>query len=553
MTADDEFRARFNREADLASTLFHPHIVGVHDRGEFDGRLWISMDFVDGRDAAQLLAEKYPAGMPVDEASRIVTAVASALDYAHKRGLLHRDVKPANIMLTRDDDGEQRTLLADFGIARSIDDISGLTATNVTVGTVAYAAPEQLMGEDIDGRADQYALAATAYNLFTGSHLFPHSNPAVVISRQLNVEAPRLRDTRPELTDLDSAMSVALAKNPADRFDNCCHFASALAERLPRTAASRPTTPTTPAPVGRSGDSRDDAVSSEPSAPPVGKRRFVPLAPLAAAAIALAVVIGAVLAWHPWNSRHGGFETDKTSTAAAPSSAPVLPSAMATVAAPAPAQTSAAPTLPPAQAQPVDPASTGPAEGSSCAHYQMNNTTISNSGSTVRCVSGPGGFSWQPNAAEQVDPTIISRQGWAACLKSSPQAKCVAAAVAVAGGMNPAGPVYPPGTYSIPAALPYGTYGATIDGGTGQFSNGFATNPCTFSIYDAAGNIISSGTFNSYSQASPSAEIDRGAAVFRTSGCTPWALTNPPNPTPTSGSPCLAQPVTDPRCLNGSY
>src|SRR6516165_1531922 len=77
MTADDEFRARFNREADLASTLFHPHIVGVHDRGEFDGRLWISMDFVDGRDAAQLLAEKYPAGMPVDEASRIVTAVAS--------------------------------------------------------------------------------------------------------------------------------------------------------------------------------------------------------------------------------------------------------------------------------------------------------------------------------------------------------------------------------------------------------------------------------------------------------------------------------------------
>ena len=99
----------------------------------------------------------------------IITAVASALDYAHRQGLLHRDVKPANIMLTHvDDDGEQRILLTDFGIARNVDDISGLTTTNMTVGTVAYSAPEQLMGEEIDGRADQYALAATAYHLLTG-------------------------------------------------------------------------------------------------------------------------------------------------------------------------------------------------------------------------------------------------------------------------------------------------------------------------------------------------------------------------------------------------
>ena len=138
--------------------------------------------------------------MPVEQVVRIVTAVASALDYAHKQGLLHRDVKPANIMLTHlDDDGEQRILLADFGIARNVDDISGLTTTNMTVGTVAYAAPEQLMGEDIDGRADQYALAATAYHLLTGSQLFPHSNPAVVISRHLNSPPPALADTRPDL------------------------------------------------------------------------------------------------------------------------------------------------------------------------------------------------------------------------------------------------------------------------------------------------------------------------------------------------------------------
>jgi serine/threonine protein kinase, bacterial len=173
VSADAEYRARFNREADLASNLWHPHIVSVHDRGEYNGQLWISMDFVDGQDAARRLGSRFPGGMPADQVVRIVTAVASALDYAHKQGLLHRDVKPANIMLTpvNDDDDEQRVLLADFGIARNVDDISGLTATNMTVGTVAYAAPEQLMGEELDGRADQYALAATAYHLLTGSRL----------------------------------------------------------------------------------------------------------------------------------------------------------------------------------------------------------------------------------------------------------------------------------------------------------------------------------------------------------------------------------------------
>jgi serine/threonine protein kinase, bacterial len=100
VSADSDFRNRFNREADLAATLFHPHIVGVHDRGEFDGQLWISMDYVDGTDTAQLLRQRYPAGMPRDEAVDIVSAIADALDYAHDHGLLHRDVKPANILLT---------------------------------------------------------------------------------------------------------------------------------------------------------------------------------------------------------------------------------------------------------------------------------------------------------------------------------------------------------------------------------------------------------------------------------------------------------------------
>ncbi|MBS4730652.1 serine/threonine protein kinase [Mycobacterium sp. SM1] len=231
LTVDREFRERFHREADLVAELWHPNIVGVHDRGEFDGQLWIAMDYVEGTDAGQLMKARYPAGMPAHEVCAIVTAVARALDYAHQRGLLHRDVKPANILLTAPEDGERRILLADFGVARQLADAGGLTATNMAVGTVAYCAPEQLMGLEVDGRADQYALAATAFHLLTGAPPYQHSNPAVVISQHLNAAPPKLGDRRPELAYLDPVLSTALAKDPADRFGRCREFASRLSGR----------------------------------------------------------------------------------------------------------------------------------------------------------------------------------------------------------------------------------------------------------------------------------------------------------------------------------
>lgn len=248
VSSDVDYRARFEREADFASKLWHPHIVSVHDRGDHDHQLWIAMDFVDGDDAARLLANRNPDGMPAARVVDIITAVAGALDYAHKRGLLHRDVKPANIMLTHDED-EQRILLADFGIARTVEDIGGLTATNMTIGTVAYAAPEQLMGEHIDGRADQYALAATAYHLLTGSQMFPNSNPAVVISRHLNAAPPKLSDTHPELAPLDRVLTLALAKSPEQRFRLCMDFARALNDELRQPSAHGPATATQQAPA----------------------------------------------------------------------------------------------------------------------------------------------------------------------------------------------------------------------------------------------------------------------------------------------------------------
>ncbi|MBP1823102.1 serine/threonine protein kinase [Mycobacterium sp. OAE908] len=233
LTADIEFRQRFIREADLAATLFHPHIVGMHDRGEYDDQLWISMDYIDGTDAAQLVCDRYPAGMPVDDVLAIVTALAGALDHAHERLLLHRDVKPANVLLSEPDrDGQRRIFLADFGIARPMIDPSGLTATNLTVGTVAYAAPEQLMGSELDGRADQYALAATAYHLLTGAPLFQQSNPVAVISQHLTQVPPPVSDRRPDLARLNLVLAKALAKDPGERFMRCRDFATAFHEQV---------------------------------------------------------------------------------------------------------------------------------------------------------------------------------------------------------------------------------------------------------------------------------------------------------------------------------
>jgi serine/threonine-protein kinase len=246
MSADPEFRARFNREAELAASLYNPHIVGIHDRGEFNGQLWISMDFIDGPDAGRLLREHYPNGMPPREVAEIVAAVGDALDYAHARGLLHRDVKPPNILLTNPERGRRRIVLADFGIARDAAETHGLTETNMTVGTVNYASPEQLTGSRIDGRADQYGLAATAYHLLTGSPMFGNSNPAVVIGRHLNAPPPRLADVRPGLAAVDPVLGRALAKNPHDRFPSCTDFANALRSAV---EAVRPRAPLPPSPM----------------------------------------------------------------------------------------------------------------------------------------------------------------------------------------------------------------------------------------------------------------------------------------------------------------
>jgi serine/threonine-protein kinase len=309
---DVSFRERFVREADLASGLRHPHIVSIHDRGEHDGQLWIAMDYVSGIDLGQLLAQRYPEGMPVGHVMPIVAAVASALDYAHKKGLLHRDVKPANIIVADHDTDEPSVFLADFGIARPLDDTSGITTTNMTVGTVAYAAPEQLMGEQIDGRADQYALAATTYHALAGVQPFPHTNPAVVISGHLNSQPPELAVTHPDLVDLDQSVRCALSKSPEARYATCNAFVRALMDGLSEVDTFSASASTSPASSAKKEEPQAVPTSGLPAEGRVVRRYWT----IGAALALVAVVIGGLLvALKPWDRQPAETSTSPTALA----------------------------------------------------------------------------------------------------------------------------------------------------------------------------------------------------------------------------------------------
>jgi Protein kinase domain/TPM domain len=315
LTANDEFRQRFNREADLAASLYNEHIVGIHDRGEYDGQLWISMDYVEGTDAAKLLRSQYPSGMPKADVVEIISAVADALDYAHSRGLLHRDVKPANILLTAASP-KRRILLADFGIARELGDISGLTVTNMLVGTTAYCAPEQLQGLDVDGRADQYALGCTAFDLLSGSAPFRHSNPAVVITQHLSAPPPNISERRPGLADLDGPITKALAKKPDDRYPTCADFAAALGSQL-NTAASEVTAGATE--VIAAPTAVIPKPDSAPPPPPKARGRGRGPAVAIAALVAVAVVaVGAYFGVRALGTRSHHHNAGAPSASAAP-------------------------------------------------------------------------------------------------------------------------------------------------------------------------------------------------------------------------------------------
>ncbi|MBF6341697.1 serine/threonine protein kinase [Nocardia abscessus] len=246
-TRDESYRRRFEREADLAASLSHPGIVSVHDRGESDGRLWIALELIDGIDLSASLTSS-PGGLPATDVARAIMEVADALDYAGARGLVHRDVKPANILLAR----TGHYLLTDFGIARMGPETSDLTGTGLTIGTIAYASPEQMQGLPVEPRSDQYALAATAFHLLTGALPFPGANPVAVIMAHAQQPVPSVRDHRPDLAlHVDSVIERAMAKSPAHRFPTSKDFATALGHALAVPATHRQSSAVTAAAADR--------------------------------------------------------------------------------------------------------------------------------------------------------------------------------------------------------------------------------------------------------------------------------------------------------------
>jgi YVTN family beta-propeller protein len=220
VTAGEAFRERFLRESELAAAIDHPNVLPVYDAGETDGVLWIAMRHVDGIDLAGLLERDGP--LAPEQALALCGQVAGALDAAHTRGLVHRDVKPGNILLAVEEGAVAHAYLADFGLTKRIGGARGLTGSGQVLGTIDYVAPEQVEGGQIDGRADQYSLGCVLFECLTGTVPFRRDSELAVLWAHVHDPPPEISDHRPDLpAALDDVIGRALAKTPGDRYPSC--------------------------------------------------------------------------------------------------------------------------------------------------------------------------------------------------------------------------------------------------------------------------------------------------------------------------------------------
>ena len=227
LAGDAAFQRRFISESRAAAAIDDPHIVPVFAAGEADGVLFIAMRYVAGGDAHSLLDREGP--LPPGRVAAIISPVASALDAAHGAGLLHRDVKPSNMLMDVLPGRPDHVYLSDFGLSKAVASTSGMTRAGEVMGTLDYMAPEQIAGQPVDGRTDQYALACSAFELLTGAPPFRRDEPTAVMYAHLSESPPRLTSRRPGLPQAaNGVLSTALAKAPGDRYASCGQFADAL-------------------------------------------------------------------------------------------------------------------------------------------------------------------------------------------------------------------------------------------------------------------------------------------------------------------------------------
>ena len=227
LARDERFRARFARETELVMSLEHPNVVPIYDAGDVDGRLYLAMRLVDGTDLGSLL--RNDGALEPARTIAICAQIASALDAAHARGLVHRDVKPSNVLL----DSSEHVYLADFGLTRHFDDPIGESGEERSIGTPAYLAPEQLEGLAVDGRADVYSLGCVLYECLTGERVFVRGSRLAEAWAHLEEEAPRASRTRRGLPEpVDRVISRALAKEPDQRYSTCAALTVAAEDAL---------------------------------------------------------------------------------------------------------------------------------------------------------------------------------------------------------------------------------------------------------------------------------------------------------------------------------
>ncbi|GAA0583760.1 serine/threonine-protein kinase [Streptomyces crystallinus] len=234
LARNDTFRQRFTHESRVAAAIDHPHIVPVFEAGETDGVLYIAMRYVAGRDLRALLDQEGP--LPVATAARIAAQVASALDAAHEHDLVHRDVKPGNVLVApgTDSDHPEHVYLTDFGLTKKSLSLTGFTTVGQFVGTLDYVAPEQISGRPVDGRCDVYSLACVVYETMAGTPPFQRDDDMALLWAHQYDPPPALTERRPDIAaGVDAVMAKALAKIPDDRYDSCLAFVAAL-----RAAAS---------------------------------------------------------------------------------------------------------------------------------------------------------------------------------------------------------------------------------------------------------------------------------------------------------------------------
>jgi YVTN family beta-propeller protein len=302
-TASQAFRERFLRESELAAAIDHPNVLPVYDAGDTDGVLWIAMRYVDGVDLAALLAKDGP--LAPEQALAIAGQVAGALDAAHTRGLVHRDVKPGNILLAVEDGAVTHAYLADFGLTKRVGGARGLTVSGQVLGTIDYVAPEQVEGGQVDGRADQYALGCVLFECLTGTVPFRRDSELAVLWAHVHDPPPRISEHRPDLpAGLDDVIGRALAKAPGDRYPSCTALVAATQAALAR-AAPAGLRHRLGRPVGR----RAGRGRRRPGLPGLTRRSSLVLTITAAVLSAVLLVVAVLLA------RDGRAPTGPTATA----------------------------------------------------------------------------------------------------------------------------------------------------------------------------------------------------------------------------------------------